>query len=358
MSFNEKSLDIVSTKESANERVIGLDILRILACFGITMIHFQGYTSLLGVVNEFSINGLLVYVFNALSRTSVNIFVIISGYFLVRSKFKWERVFLVAGETLCYSLLLFLIGIAFSLEKMSLSIVIKSFLPIISRHYWFATAYVVLYLVSPFVNKLVMSLSKREYTTLILGAALLFSAWTTLLWFTEGALTAGKTGILWLIYMYLIGGYFRIYPPKLRTRTLLFSAVALLVFLVAYQYLKGRLGLLSNFAFLEEDSLFSLLLSAILFLLFLRIKFETPWLNKLITSIGGASFGVYLIQEHGMVRSWLWLKVVKSDTIANDWYLFLVYIFVVIVLLAIAFVVSKCYRILFILIKRRVIRKG
>lgn len=351
-----KLLDKKETDQH-DSRIIGLDILRIISSIGITMIHFLGYTSVFSVIDSLSVNGILAYIFNIFSRTSVNIFVIISGYFLARSKFKWGRVLLVAGETLFYSITLFAVGVAFNLESMSLSVAIKSIIPIISRHYWFATSYVVLYLISPFINKMIAMLDEKEYTILVLGAAVLFSAWTTFAWFSEGALTGGKTSILWLTYMYLIGGYFRMYPPKIKNSVLLITGGIIIILLVLYQYLKGKVAFLSNFAFLEEDSLFSLYLSAALFLLFLNIKSKNEGLNKFITAVASASFGVYLIQEHCMFRNWLWLEVVRSNTMVNNWYFFPVFVLVIILLFALAFIVSKVYKLLFKFVENQIKKK-
>ena len=204
---------------------------------------------------------------------------------------------------------------------------------------------------------MVETLNKKEYTTLILGAGVLFSAWTTFIWFSEGALTGGCTGILWLIYMYLVGGYLRIYPPEIKNNILLIIGGLLIILLVFYQYFKPRVAFLSNFGFLAEDSIFSLSLSVILFLLFEGIKSKSQGLNKFITAVASSSFGVYLIQEHCMVRNWLWLEVVKSNTMVSSWYLFPIFIAVVVVLFIIAFFVSKGYKLLFEFIKKQIEKK-
>ncbi|MBE6684098.1 MAG: acyltransferase [Ruminococcaceae bacterium] len=331
----------------SKERVIGLDILKILSCLGITMIHFLGYTNVISSFVGLHYNKVLAYIFNILIRTAVNIFIMISGYFLVKSKFKYRRLFSIWGETLVYSVLFFLIGAIFNLESLSFSSIVKAAFPILSRHYWFATSYIVLYLLSPFINRMVCDLSKKEYTVLVCGGAILFSVWTTFIWFSDGALTGGPTSILWVVFMYLVGGYIRLYPPKIKKHTLFIVFTLLVGALVVYQYLKENISFLLNFGFLKEDSCFSLILSVILFLLFKDIKSKNLSVNKIITTLSGASFGVYLIQENCMIRNWLWLEVVRSKTMVYKWYLFPIFLLVMVCLFAMALIISGIYKIAF-----------
>ena len=343
----------------SKERIIGLDILKILSCLGITMLHFLGYTNVLSSFTTLHYNKIFAYIFNIFVRTSVNLFIMISGYFLVKSRFRYRRLLLIWGETFIYSILFFLIGAVFKLETISISLLVKACLPILSRHYWFATAYLVLYCLTPFINKLVCALDKKEYTILVCGSAILYSAWTTFFWFSEGALIGGHTGILWVIYMYTLGGYFRMYPPKIRKRTLLIGVIFMVGVLVAYQYAKERISLLSNFAFLQENSFFVLLLSTSMFLLFKDVKSSKLYVRRIITILSSGSFGVYLIQENCMIREWLWKNVVRSNVMVDKWYLFPVFLLVAVVLFAIGLLISNVYKIVFQIIEDKVKnRKG
>ena len=91
----------------------------------------------------------------------VNCFVLISGYFLINSKFKLKKVLNLYLVTIFYSILLFIPHCI--LYGFSLSNFIKSCLPLLMGTYWFITTYVVLYLLSPFLNILIKNLSKKQY---------------------------------------------------------------------------------------------------------------------------------------------------------------------------------------------------
>ena len=88
-------------------RMIGLDILRILSMVLITFRHFIGYAGLTDAVEALSVNGILISVLNVLCGSAVNVFVLISGYFLIDSRFKWSRVLRIWGETFFYSVICF-----------------------------------------------------------------------------------------------------------------------------------------------------------------------------------------------------------------------------------------------------------
>ena len=189
-----------SVNES-NKRFVGLDIFKILCVILITATHFLDFSGLNSAFSNYSLNKIITLFVRALTTVGVNGFILITGFFLVKSKFKAKKLFFIWGETLFFSLLLFVVGYIFKLEEVRTSYCFFSVLPILSRHYWFATAYVILYLCLPFLNKLVSVMTKKEYSTLLLGGAIIFSVWTTIVYFSKGALIGGGTGILWMIYL-------------------------------------------------------------------------------------------------------------------------------------------------------------
>lgn len=87
------------TNAKREDRLIGLDILRILSMVLITLRHYIGYAGLSELTDFFSFNGIAVRMLDILSGSAVNIFVLISGYFLIHSDFKWKRAIKIWGET-------------------------------------------------------------------------------------------------------------------------------------------------------------------------------------------------------------------------------------------------------------------
>ena len=63
------------------------------------------------------------------------------------------------------------------LEKkyFSIKLLIKSLFPITFKEYWFMTTYIVLYIFTPYLNKLINSMTKKENTIFLNVGILLFS---------------------------------------------------------------------------------------------------------------------------------------------------------------------------------------
>lgn len=336
------------TNAKREDRLIGLDILRILSMVLITLRHYIGYAGLSELTDFFSFNGIAVRMLDILSGSAVNIFVLISGYFLIHSGFKWKRAIKIWGETFFYSVVCFAIAIAFGLEKITSGRLLLSFMPLLSRHYWFTVAYIALYAASPFLNKMLRALNEKEYTVLVVGGAILLSVWTSVIYFSTGVLTGGNTGLLWFIYLYIVGGFIRMHPQKLPKTAVCITGIAgITALLLIYELLADKIGFLNNFKPLEDDSIFELLLSVCIFAVFLRVKIQSSRWSKVIAWVGSCAFGVYLIQESCMLRQWLWLRLVKPGQLAQQWSLIPMAFGVVICLFITAIVGHKLFELLF-----------
>lgn len=330
----------------SNQRNMGLDILRILSMILITCRHFLVYSGLIDSIGFSTVNGVIAHILKVFCGCAVNIFVLISGYFLVKSSFKLQKAVRVWAETFFYSVVMFLISCIFGLEKISLSSVVFSFFPLITRHYWFPVTYLALFLLSPLLNKLIERLTDKEFKALVLGGGIVLSAWTSFIFFSAGVLTGGNTGLLWFIYLYFVGAYIRTKDIKKNTVWCVLL-IGITVGLTVFQFLSGKITILQKFEFLKDDSIFELLLSVSMFILFLNIKIKAEAARKIIAAISMSSFGVYLIQESCMFRNYLWNELVRSDMLADKWYLFVVLLLVIVALFVCAFIGETVFKFLF-----------
>ena len=154
--------------EVAKKRNIGLDGLRIISMIMIVFLHYLGKGGLLDIENTSNLYHIIYYFIEALSIIAVNCYVLISGYFLIKSKFKWKKVLQLWLETLFYSIFVYVIIVVLGLKEIDIKGIIKSLFPIITKEYWFINIYLVMYILSPFLNKLVNSMSKKEYQKLLI----------------------------------------------------------------------------------------------------------------------------------------------------------------------------------------------
>ena len=88
----------VERKRNAN-----MDLLRMLSMMMVTMLHALTKSDLLIFMgNEVPVNGWIAWVLETLSVSSVNIFMLISGYFLISSEFKIGRLLEIIFQTVFF----------------------------------------------------------------------------------------------------------------------------------------------------------------------------------------------------------------------------------------------------------------
>jgi surface polysaccharide O-acyltransferase-like enzyme len=99
-----------------------------------------------------------------------NLFIMISGYFLIHPRpirYSLEKSVRLWCTIVFYSLLFYGIFIATGLYAYDTETLLRLIMPIHSTSYWFMTMYIGVLLLSPFLARLAQSLSKREYQAML-----------------------------------------------------------------------------------------------------------------------------------------------------------------------------------------------
>lgn len=150
----------------AKERNSSLEILRLICMLGIVIMHTSG--PMINYASGFNV--LWIQIENGLFQAGVSIFVIISGYFGIKTTF--ERVLKLELKVWGYSIISGTI-IYFLIDNSFLRL-IKSVFPIITNKYWFLTGYMLLMLFAPFINSAIEKMEKEQYKKLLMMMLLLF----------------------------------------------------------------------------------------------------------------------------------------------------------------------------------------
>ena len=128
-----------------------MELLRIMAMFFIVVFHCSyksGFT-----FDQLDANTFGVKCFWMLGELGVNLFTLISGYFQINGSFKSEKLIRMLGQVLFYWGLSVLV--AFNLGILEISGVRNAILllfPTLTNRYWYFTAFVILYIFSPWIN--------------------------------------------------------------------------------------------------------------------------------------------------------------------------------------------------------------
>jgi surface polysaccharide O-acyltransferase-like enzyme len=307
--------------EKTMARNSNLEFLRILSMLLIIMHHYSVHGAFVLDPGILTTNKVIVQILSAGGKLGVNCFILITGYFMIESSFKVKKLLKLVCEIFFYSAILFAIFTAFGLADFSAKLAIKSFFPTIFSIYWFATAYVVLYVFSPYLNVFIKGLDEKKHLNLIL---LLIVLWSVIPTFTTAA--PGMSNLSWFMTLYIVAAYIRLYPNKwfekdklniwlaLSTYTLILSSF---IFLDIIGLRINAVGIRATY-FISMNNLPMLFCAITLFLGFKNLKIKD---NKIINGIAASMFGVYLIHDNYFVRPFIWKNVFQNSAYYDSPYL-------------------------------------
>lgn len=298
----------VKTKADARlPRNSSFELLRIISIVMIIFHHFAVHSGFKWGASSLPIAYFWCNFFSMGGKIGVNAFVLISGYFLANREdpvFNFKRILKLWGQIFFYSAAAWIFA-SVVIGDQRIPAVIKVFFPIASSSWWFASAYFVLFLIHPFLNKLIACLDKKTYQSLLV---LLVTCWCIIPTLT-GSDYQGND-LAWFITLYAIAGYARIYGlnPKLTSKHYF-------IFFVIFSALTYLSGLVWGTYYYEQDEVPILLISLALFMTFATLKMNYHrWINV----VASATFGVYLIHDSDFVRPFLWLDLFRSAQYQNS----------------------------------------
>lgn len=251
----------------------------------------------------------------ALCQICVNIYVMLSGYFMINSKFRLYKLVTLWMEAAFYSFTLKLLFMMMGMETFSVVSLISCFFPILTGRYWFLTIYVGLYLISPFLNTLIRAMDKRQHGLLNLCLFAIMSLWVSIHPAIAGMNSGGGWGLAWFVVMYLAAAWLRLYYKPTGTPIPYFIIVTAIPILMAS--LQVVLGGSTNIRgseillnivehWFRYDSAPVYIMTICMFMAFMNINIHSEKLSKAIISIAPLTLGVYLIHAHANVSPWSW----------------------------------------------------
>lgn len=338
----------MQNEQNANKknRNSNIEILRIIAMIMIVAHHFELYA----VYNVFNNSELMSYVnivIRAKGKIGVDIFILISGYFLIKSKINVKRVLKLWLQILFYSIGIMLVFKIFINNNITIKQMLKYALPISYRKYWFASTYMYLCLLIPYINKFVSNVNQKTYRNLIIVLTFLFSIMYSVLYKSNYYQTEVGTfeTLTWFIYLYLLAGYIRIHGinflEKNKTEKVLTVLVCIIfiLFLCIIHFINIRYKRLIDLIdyYTKMNSIFILTISVCLFYTFKNMKLKQ---NKVVNNISSVAFSVYLISEHNLIRMPLW-NIVRTYMGKYNINEIIIILLVVILLFFIAYIIEK-----------------
>jgi len=285
------------------ERNSNMELLRIIATLFVIIVHYNNKNNGKGFLYTESLQQhyMVLICFEMLAICAVNIFVMISGYFMCYSKkATLTKVFSLYIDVMCCAVIRYFLDCTIGSASFSISKMLYLMIPLS----WYVAVYSALYLLSPYLNKLIHSLTASQFRRLLIMGFLVYSVWPSCLELTT-ALTgvkltsmnpistqgsgAGYT-IVNFVLLYFIGAYLRIHKNERATLGTRWKSlgvyIACTVLLVLYSkvYFSGAVSYCNPVVIIQTIAIFRVFQS-------IELK------SKSINAIAKYSFGVYLL--HG-----------------------------------------------------------
>ena len=316
------------------KRQAGIELLRMVAMMMIVTMHFLANSgNLLEPGKPSDVSAVLGTILENFCLAAVNAYVFISGYFGYQGTFQVKRVLRFLCQIWFYSLLvpLVLMGLGISTGfQNGIYGILPYLFPIETEHYWFATSFLLLMLLMPFLNLAAQHLPKKTYQTALVVLFIFLSGIKSIV---PVAFATDRYGydLTWFVFVYLLAAYAGKYDENgIFHRFKTGRGNAAILFLLsaaagmAIQFLMKDLGSflpsLQNtceyyFSVPYHYNTITVLTAAIgLFYLFRSLQIREGKAADLLRRLGGLCFGIYLLHEHIDIRgSWYgWLKALVN----------------------------------------------
>lgn len=304
-----------------SKRMSNFDFMKIISMFFILLWHFMHNTGLLASTTGFLHFTLILFWFILIVH--VNSFVMVMGYFQCEKKFRFSRLLSLNNAAWFYKVLFLIAFLGFGVNISNLD-KLRLLSPLtLYNQYWFLATYLILYIMSPFLNIVINNISKKKFQKMLLVLFLLSSVLTTI----TGQLFYDNIqghSIFTFILLYYIGAYLKKYPIdtnyyfknlSLNMKRIIFVFLFLLLALFnTFIYHYGEELITSNNIILIDignnlmnlklgfDNPLVILQTICFFLFFYTLKLKS---NK-ISYISSCIFAVYLIHDNYLVRQVLY----------------------------------------------------
>jgi surface polysaccharide O-acyltransferase-like enzyme len=286
------------------KRNSSLELLRIVSMILIVahhyVVHGGVYTSTNNPTNELIVQFLLYG-----GKLGVMIFIIITGYFLIDSSFSFKRLVRLYLQVIFYSITLTILFTYIQVPYVpvvSLKDFYQLFFPVVYQPYWFFTSYAVLFLFTPAINAIIKNLDNKN-VLFYLGISFLF--FTLLPTFLSKNIAFDHTSRF--MFYYSIGAIIKRFEKSIPGHALIYSLLAILVYVGTIVYIHGTDGNVGQWSGLDS---FAMIMTGLLSVIgAIKVSFHSSILNW----VASTTFGVYLLHDNIYLRPYIWRYLLKVN---------------------------------------------
>lgn len=292
-------------------RKSNIELLRIICILMVITLHYLN-GKMGGALNNViigSFNYYLVHFIESLCVVAVNVFIIITGYFSYqRSKIKISKPIYLLYLSVIYGIIIYAILLIIGRVSVNQESLLKLLNSIMNR--WFVIVYIVLYLLIPYINKLINYISQKNYKVLIVICVIFFYLWPSI--YTDVLIKDKGYGIINFTVLYLIGAYIAKYKDTFisKRKTFFVYLLCVLITTILSMFYDNR-----AFAY---NSIFNLIGGVSIFLLFKNMIIKD---KKIINTLSSYSFSTYIIHENTFIVAIIFKEIFNSNSYYDSNYL-------------------------------------
>ena len=315
--INKVQTEVPPPVEKTKVRNSSLELFRIITMILIVAHHYVVNSGIMAAMalDHTHPTSLFLYIFGAWGKTGINCFVLITGYFMCRSNISAKKFVKLLGEVMFYRIVIGSIFLITGYTPISLSVLLKMFVPITSINTGFTPAFLIFFLCIPFLNILIKGMSEKQHIRLLLVCIFTYVFLGSLPGFS-----VTMNYVSWFVVLYFIASYIRIYEKKIFNNTKFWGLAALGMLLIstASIVVMNITHHSSHFFVSESNKALAVLLSISAFMFFKNLKIKT---NKFINTVAASAFGVLLIHANSdAMRQWLWVDVLQNAKMySSEW---------------------------------------
>lgn len=281
-----------------------MELLRLFAIFSIVVFHCaykSGFT-----FSEPTLNAISIKMLWFGGELGVNLFILITGFYQINGRYNSRKLIRIVFEILFYWYLAVVIGIGVGVFRIeNIGQLATSLFPILFGKWWYATAFVLIYILNPYLNQFAKNLTARQFAKFLLLTLFLWCLLPTLF----GVFGSGPEGLLfytrllWLTLMYFLGAYISRFGLRaisnLRLSVILTALstsflAASVIIIARYPDIFSQIGIIEWAYFWPPNTAPMLALSLGVFGIFRHISLSN---SSFINRMASTTLGIYLLHD-------------------------------------------------------------